>query len=476
MMTSLLFWFCLSATLLLRVTGKSANDDKPTQQSHRLLKDLWIRSLPGKIVSKSPNLAKRIRLSEEDFIVPSTTSSNSKKPRNKKKKAAAKNKRLQERFRIQSRSETKARPTFSLLLASSVLAKSQLILSEIHDHFDGFGILVNKQLDNILAKLDNPTKLELVGVGSGIIASIPVLAECLARLGWVNFEKIEYPIPQLQSTNVLELTIVFHGAMSPANDEALQSMVQVLESKSKSKNSVLVMDWSKYSTRNFLPRASFHAQAIGKQFAKNMLSSIQLQHQHLHQTSYFYQPDRPPPPLQVRLHVVGVSVGAFAADAFVTNLRCQLKKEEKKERLDGSSISKSTIDCYIQETLLDPYCARGVLDLDYGVRCFGAKADYAQQIVSRTDRVPTSNEYLKNCVVWDITEQLPSRIASLLRHAEWPVLWYSTMAHKQRHRNTAVEDNKKAGGEETNSNTFVRLPLGFVPPKDQLEPGEIVIL
>jgi hypothetical protein len=82
------------------------------------------------------------------------------------------------------------------------------------------------------------------------------------------------------------------------------------------------------------------------------------------------------------IHLIGISVGSFAANAAA--VECKASPKDKRP--------------FIQLTLLDPFTQRGIFDFGYGNRVFGKSADYAQQYLNTDDPVPSTNAPLDNTV------------------------------------------------------------------------------
>ena len=136
------------------------------------------------------------------------------------------------------------------------------------------------------------------------------------------------------------------------------------------------------------------------------------------------------------VHLIGISVGAFAADEACAAI--------KSSRLGNS------ITC--QLTLLDPFQQRGVIGTGYGNANFGKTADYAIHYLNTDDPVPSTNEPLtKHCSVVDITNLRPEK---LFGH-DWPVVYYGGIEKRR---------NGAGGG-----------ILGIVPEKDRLAPGTVIV-
>lgn len=207
-----------------------------------------------------------------------------------------------------------------------------------------------------------------------LIVALPLIGELYSRLGGVDLSTLDFPqIP----ADAKEATLVFHGAGGP--DQYTDILMGRLAKDSNSYSGF--MNWFKYSQDTL--QASFNGQTIGRELARRIVAQN--------------------PDLE-RLHLVGVSVGAFLVDQAVV----ELKKESK--------------DLYIQQTLLDPFCGRGVLDFNYGGRNYGKAADYAQQFLNTDDPVPTTNSPLPNCVVYDVTGIRPPEIFG----HDWPLAYYGS--------------------------------------------------
>lgn len=99
------------------------------------------------------------------------------------------------------------------------------------------------------------------------------------------------------------------------------------------------------------------------------------------------------------VHVVGISVGAFAADTCTVAL---------KDGLRAGSTSKGAPERgevpYVRLTLLDPFTWRGVLGFGYGRKHFGRAADFAVQLLNTDDKVPSTNRPLPRCFTYDVTK------------------------------------------------------------------------
>ena len=171
-------------------------------------------------------------------------------------------------------------------------------------------------------------------------------------------------------------TLVFHG--SEGFDRNTDSLKAVLADRQKSSELILFVDWSKHSVNRLT--ASYQGQRVGKKFANKL--DIKAKH----------------------LHIIGISVGAFAANAYVE----QIKKFHQEAR--------------VKLTLLDPFVAKG-LDFSYGIRVFGKNADVCQQFLNTDDPVPFTNKPLSSCSVIDVTSLRPEDVAG----HDWPLVYYTKL-------------------------------------------------
>ena len=159
------------------------------------------------------------------------------------------------------------------------------------------------------------------------------------------------------------------------NTAALQQELEAVQGKT---DLMVLVDWSKDSANRLL--ASFRAQRVGGKLAKLVASKAG------------------------SFHVIGISVGAFAADAVV------------------AGIKGSHPEVPVSLSLLDPFVAIG-LDIGYGIRAFGKKADACKQYLNTDDPVPFTNKPLKHCAVWDVTAERPEGIPG----HDWPLIFFTRL-------------------------------------------------
>jgi hypothetical protein len=133
-----------------------------------------------------------------------------------------------------------------------------------------------------------------------------------------------------------------------------------------------IVDWSEH--RGNILTAAYDGEAVGQGIANLLLDSNNKKNCRF-------------------LHFIGISVGAFAANAAATALYQQR----------GS-------DTQVKLTLLDPFCGRGVFGSSYGKHNFGKYASRSIQILNTDDPVPTTNDPLPYCYCLDVT-QAPERKA-----------------------------------------------------------------
>jgi len=247
----------------------------------------------------------------------------------------------------------------------------------------------------VLALLAAPTvavKLTRGQVIGGVCAAaVPACCEAYARLP-PSWSDADLPaLPPLEEEHVI---IVLHGAGGP--DANVKRIATALRKSSNGKAQVIEYSWLPFVGDQL--QAPYNAQRVGRHLATEISSSHR--------------------PL-ARLHVVGISVGAFAADELVADLA---------KRRGGSGIGSTEL----KMTLLDPFTARGLPGLArpssaYGVTAFGKHADLAECVLNTDDPVPSTALPLRHAVNFDITDNterasfVPLDGDSL--HS-WPAAWY----------------------------------------------------
>ena len=122
------------------------------------------------------------------------------------------------------------------------------------------------------------------------------------------------------------------------------------------------------------------------------------------------------------IHCIGISVGAFAANACMSTLN--------KKRTENESTSQNT---YLRLTLLDPFTSRGVGGSSYGDKHFGLEADYAEQYLNTDDPVPSTNEALSLCTTYDVTGAQERNDFELPENESmhcWPLVYFARYGYK----------------------------------------------
>jgi hypothetical protein len=215
------------------------------------------------------------------------------------------------------------------------------------------------------------------------------------------------PPKHTEWSNVKHVTIVFHGAGGEdAYTDELMKRLDDVDKKSKSPQRQSsynrIVDWSKYST-NIL-QASYNGQQIGKMTAKELLEQVVSPNNNI-----------------TTIHFIGISVGAFAADAAVKEVKNNFEITSSK----GKNSNTDSIPPFVQLTLLDPFQQRGIFGVGYGNNEFGKSADYAEQYLNTDDPVPSTNKPLRNTVCYDVTNLRPE---SIFGH-DWPLVYYARSDH-----------------------------------------------
>ena len=112
--------------------------------------------------------------------------------------------------------------------------------------------------------------------------------------------------------------------------------------------------------------------------------------EHLQDTSYTHY------------HLIGHSVGSFIIHTLEEDL---------------------SLTATVQSTYLDPFCGLGLFDWEYGHRHFGEKAHFSEAYINMDDGVPSSDSFLEQAFVFDMTAHTPSWIEGSQRHW-WPIEFY----------------------------------------------------
>jgi len=222
----------------------------------------------------------------------------------------------------------------------------------------------------------------IIGGILGALIGAPLAAEGYSRSARIS-DITGLADPEMGWDKVECATVVFHGAggLDQYTDQLMKRLAR--HSKTDGTTYEAIVDWSTVS--NNILQASFSGQRIGRRTAAELLFKA---------------------PMLKSLHLIGISVGAFAADS-----ACTQAKELVAE--------KNSL--FVQLTLLDPFTQRGVLDPTYGNRNFGRDADYAQQFLNSDDPVPSTNKPLSRCACVDVTGLRP---ADVFGH-DWPLAYYA---------------------------------------------------
>ena len=172
----------------------------------------------------------------------------------------------------------------------------------------------------------------------------------------------------LPAFNEKSVFIIFPGFGGPdLNTKRIEEMIKASDATYSEKRYTATYDWTKW--RGNTIRAAFDGemvgQLIGKQLKERRDTSRKIQN----------------------LHVIGVSVGAFAANACID--------EFSKQNMTGIAT---------RLTLLDPFTCKGLFGQGYGLRRFGVNAKFCENFFNSDDPVPFTNEPLPHAYNYDVTE------------------------------------------------------------------------
>lgn len=191
-----------------------------------------------------------------------------------------------------------------------------------------------------------------------------------------------------------DVVLIFPGAGGP--DENTSNLAQAVIESDKLcgvKRHVEVYDWSPW--KGNLIRASYDGQSVGKIIGEQLAEGFgDLK----------------------SVHVMGVSVGAFAADSCCHHFQ----KSSKSRKVDSAPT-------YVRASFLDPFTQRGLFGTKYGTKLFGKAATFCEHYLNTDDPVPSTNEPLSQAIVYDITASESRKLFIPLKgdsmHS-WPVAYY----------------------------------------------------
>jgi hypothetical protein len=130
-------------------------------------------------------------------------------------------------------------------------------------------------------------------------------------------------------------------------------------------------------------RAAFDGQNVGEVIGKQLAANSKLNN----------------------LHIIGISVGAFAADSCVKTYK-----------------ELATNPGQVHLTLLDPFTSKGVFGYGWGLTHFGVGADVVVDYLNADDPVPTTNDPVVNAFTIDVTNS-KSRDGFTDSGHSWPVAY-----------------------------------------------------
>ena len=287
-----------------------------------------------------------------------------------KKKASLRNSFvLPNSFNTASRG--KVEHIFSAFLPGNVKRKGsqQCITTRLHSSPDSNNAITIFSRRNILK------------IASGSLLALPLVGEIYARTGSPNLKEIllntfgSTASESWRSTR--NVTLIFHGA--GGQDSNTDALIYTLKNSSDTNDLVQMVDWSDDSKDTL--QASINGEKVGRAVARKLIEMFDLG-------------IRGPS----SVHLIGISVGAFAANSCVQELNSKLTEKGNRENVD------------MQLTLLDPFSQRAILGIGYGNSEFGKGANYAQQFLNTDDPVPSTNSALKYCAVTDVTNLRPQNL------------------------------------------------------------------
>ena len=200
------------------------------------------------------------------------------------------------------------------------------------------------------------------------------------------------------SYSAKDITIIFPGA--GGRDALSDELEDVLRRSSASDDVsfVTTFDWQEH--RGTVLTAAYDSEAVGETVARCLWDNPSSRNAGSIRS----------------VHCVGISVGAFAANAMAREI-CQRRRP-----------AAGGLSPYVRLTLLAPFTSRGITGSSYGPDNFGRTADYAVQYMTTADPVPTTDALLPHCIRHDITSAR-KRDGFVLPKGEsehcWPLAYYT---------------------------------------------------
>lgn len=229
---------------------------------------------------------------------------------------------------------------------------------------------------------------------SALLRRWPLLAPAVGGLLLEGYSRAPAlqppPLPPLPTDGGLDLVVVLPGAGGPDANTA-----RIVEALRAARGSPTVVEYNWQAAAADQLRAPHNAQRIGARLGEELAGRKE----------------------KLRsLHLVGVSVGAFLADAVATRYVAAAGADR----------------AHVHLTLCDAFTARSVVGLArpttaFGVRTFGRSADYCECFLNTDDPVPSTSEPLQHAVTYDVTEAAARRTFVPLPgdslHS-WPAAYY----------------------------------------------------
>lgn len=171
--------------------------------------------------------------------------------------------------------------------------------------------------------------------------------------------------------------LIFPGAGGPdANSDQLEAQIQASDKKAGYSRWVYTYDWLQW--RGPFVRAAFDGQLVGRSVCGELAKS--------------------PRGNDIdSLHVIGISVGAFAADSCTKTFTKTLKETNPIPPHTHTSATRVSL------TLLDPFTSKGIFGYAWGEKYFGTSADSMVTYLNTDDPVPSTSNPLSQGITVDIT-------------------------------------------------------------------------
>jgi hypothetical protein len=217
------------------------------------------------------------------------------------------------------------------------------------------------------------------------------------------------PLPIEKRGGKKNVLLLFPGAGGPdANSDRLEAKIKASDIRAGYSRWSYTYNWLDW--RGPFVRASFDGQLVGRSVCGQLAKAAREK------------------PID-DLHVIGISVGAFAADSCTKEFRKELNELSSStsspitDTNANINLPQKKAGTHISLTLLDPFTSKGIFGYGWGQKNFGLAADSVVTYLNTDDPVPSTDQPLNKGTTIDITnnEQRNKYMPADNNMHSWPV-------------------------------------------------------